>query len=395
MSLQETPPIQGTETPASNSTVTAPEGTPAKLSLREAAQALRNARTAKAAAPSAEETPPPAAEQPEPVSAPEADAAAPIEEPSDETQEAPPAERPIIEPPRSWSKEARERWSTLDPETQAYLAERDRQDSQAVRTAQQQAAEERKALEAQRQQAEQVRQQYENALPVLLQTLQAQQQGEFGDIQSMDDVTRLARDDWPRYIQWDAQQKKMAAVYQEMQNSQQRQQQEQSTKWSEYATQEDALFAEAVPEIADPEKGPKLRQQAIEYLTDLGYTQEQLADAWNKPGGWLRDHKAQQAIVDAVKLRQGKAAVQKPLPKPVPPVAQRPGVSPGNTNLRDAQVKTLEQKLDKTGSWKAAAELLMAKRQAATPVKGIEKWHYQQTHWPLMRPSATGKICPI
>ena len=361
MSLQETPPIPGTETPASNATVVAPEGTPAKISIREAAQALRQARTDKQAAP-VEETPPV-----EPVQDPvaETDAAPPVEEATGETEEAPPVERPTIEPPRSWSKEARERWNTLDPETQEYLAERDRQDSQAIRTAQQQAAEERKAFEAQRLQAEQVRQQYENALPVLLQTLQSQQQGEFSDIATMDDVTRLARDDWPRYIQWDAQQKKIAAVYQELQATQYRQQQENSSHWAQYATKEDALFAEAVPEIADPEKGPKLRQQAIEYLTDLGYTQDQLADAWNKPGGWLRDHRAQQAIVDAVKLREGKAAVQKPLNKPVPPVVQRPGIAQGRNVERETQLQNLETKLDKSGSWKAAAELLMAKRQAA------------------------------
>ncbi len=351
-------PEAASPSPASNETITAPEGTPAKISLREAAQALRNARTAKASA----EASPPAAE-PEPVSAPAEDAAPPQEATGEETQEAPPVEKPTIEPPRSWSKEARERWATLDPDTQNYLLERDREDSTAIRNAQNQAAEERKALEAQRLAAEQVQKQYESALPVLLQNMETQVAGEFTDIKSMDDVEKMARDDWPRFNLWQAHQMKINAIRQELDASVERQNKEKATEWQTYVAKEDALFAESVPEIADPEKGPKLREQAVKYLKDIGYTDTELAEQWNS--GYLRNHKVQRAIVDAVKYREAQAQVKSTPPKPVPPVTQRPGVAQGRNAERESLLKNLEQKLDKTGSWKAAAELLMAKRQAA------------------------------
>jgi hypothetical protein len=62
----------------------------------------------------------------------------------DRTPEAPP-----LEPPRSWAKEARERWAKLDRETQEYLRDRDSEDSAAVRRTQNEAAEARKQAESQ------------------------------------------------------------------------------------------------------------------------------------------------------------------------------------------------------------------------------------------------------
>jgi len=58
-----------------------------------------------------------------------------------------PAPAPI-EPPRSWSKEARANWSKLDRDTQEYLLQRDSEDSAAVRRGQNEAAELRKRAEA-------------------------------------------------------------------------------------------------------------------------------------------------------------------------------------------------------------------------------------------------------
>src|SRR6266567_4029175 len=81
---------------------------------------------------------------------------------------------------------------------------------------QNEAAEKLKGLTAKEQAVEQARQTYEAALPQLLQTLQQQQAGEFADIKSMADVERLAREDWPRYLLWDLQQKKIADVTQQL-----------------------------------------------------------------------------------------------------------------------------------------------------------------------------------
>jgi len=346
----------------------APESPPVSdkiTSIREAARQLSNWRKEKQAT-SADEAPAAVEDEspPEPTSGEgEGDAA---EEPPIETQETDAAEDlPPVEPPRSWSKEDKETFKGLPRETQERLAERERSREVDFNRRQQDAAEKQKALEAQLSAAEQTRQQYEAALPILLQNLQQAQAGEFSDIQTMADVEKMAREDWPRYVLWDAQQKKIAAVHQEMITSQQRQEAEHTQQWRDFATKEDSLFAEKVPEIADPEKGPKLRDAAVSVLRDLGFSNDELTKAWNGQEKLsLRDHRFQQILVDAVKYREAKTKA-KTQPKPVPPVAQRPGVSRGPNVAAEEAVKALEQKLDKTGSAKDAARLLIARRKMA------------------------------
>lgn len=349
---------------ASEAPVPMPQGDDKITSIREAARQLSNWRKEKNSQASAEPEEVPAAVEEE--SPPEGEDAA-AEEPPSETQETDAAteELPPVEPPRSWSKEDKETFKGLPRETQERIAERERSREVDFNRRQQDAAEKQKALEAQLSAAEQTRQQYESALPILLQNLQQAQAGEFADIQTMADVEKMAREDWPRYVLWDAQQKKIAAVHQELISSQQRQEAESKQKWHDFAAKEDSLFAEKVPEIADPEKGPKLRDAAIGVLRDLGFSTDELTKAWNGQEKLsLRDHRFQQLLVDAVKYRDAKAKAKTP-PKPVPPVQQRPGVSRGPNLEAEAQIKALEQKLDKTGSAKDAARLLMAKRKMA------------------------------
>ena len=166
---------------------------------------------------------------------------------------------PPIEPPRSWTKEDKDLFTSLPRATQERIAERERSREGDFNRRQQEAAEKSKALEAERSKAEQARQQYEAALPQLLQTLQQQQAGEFADIKTLADVERLAREDWPRYALWDVQQKKIAEVAQHLALAQQRQAQERVQQFSEFARREDDLFKEKVPDMADAKKAAGCR----------------------------------------------------------------------------------------------------------------------------------------
>src|SRR5262249_31959780 len=113
-----------------------------------------------------------------------------------ETESADPAEAlPPIDAPRSWTAEDKELFNSLPRETQERIAGRERSRERDFRRSQDEAAEKLKGLTAKEQAAEQARQQYETALPLLLQTLQSQQAGEFADIKTMADVERLARED--------------------------------------------------------------------------------------------------------------------------------------------------------------------------------------------------------
>jgi len=351
--------IDNTPAPASDNTPLSPHEAASMLTQRRWKQEAEVERKLKAEAPQK-------AAEPEPTPPPE-DAAAPAEEATSE-QEATqatdePAEiQPPIEAPRSWSKEWKEEFKSYPRELQEKIAAREQDRETTLRRGQNELAEQRKAIETERSQVEQARLQYENALPQLLQTLHQQQQGEFSDIKTMADVENLARTDWPRYALWDAQQKKIAAVSQEMKAAQDRQSQEQQSKWSSYATKQDAAFIERAPEMADPEKATKIAKASYDMLKDVGYQESELANLWNG-NETFRDYRMQLILRDAARYRDAQKSAPAKQSKPVPPV-QRPGTSQPKASTDDARIKALESKLEKSGDMKDAVALMLAKRNA-------------------------------
>jgi hypothetical protein len=359
-------PVGGEGAPAPVAVVTPANDQP--MSARDAGRALANWRVEQQkkskeqeAAPASEESETPV-EQPNEL-ADEASAAPPEQEAPGETTEAEPAvEQPSFDAPRSWTKEAKEAFKLLPPGLQKDVAELERSREVEIRRSQNEVAEKLKTLTVKEQAAEQVKQQYEAALPSLLQALQEQQQGEFSDIKSMADVERLAREDWPRYALWDAQQKKIGAVQQELRSAQERQSVEFRQKWSDFTSKEDQAFADKAPEMADPAKAKVLADAAVGVLRDSGFSDQELAKLWNGEASVsLRDHRVQLIVRDAVKLRQAQKAAAKVVPKPVPPV-QRPGTAPVRTSAGDAEIQALKTKLATSGSARDAAALLSAQR---------------------------------
>ncbi len=245
--------------------------------------------------------------------------AAPVEEQtSGETEATDSAEEtlPPIEAPKSWTKDRKEQFGSLPRELQQYVADRAQEQDRDFRQRQNEAAEKLKGLTAKEQAVEQARQQYETTLPQLFQLFQQQQAGEFADIRTIQDVEKLAREDWPRYLQWDVAQKKMAAVQQEVQMVQQRQMQDRSQKFNEFAKSQDSLFSEKVADMADPEKAKELQKRAISVLTDLGFTDAELAKSWSGEGDIsLRDHRMQLLIRDATLWREAQSKAKSATPK--------------------------------------------------------------------------------
>ncbi len=337
-------------------------------SAREAANALvdfRRKRDAEARGekPEAEAAPKEAAPAEEsPAQADDGNPPQEAEAPAEPTASEPEDALPPIEPPRSWTKEEKEEFKSYPRQAQEIISRREQDRETALRRGQNETAEQRKAIEAERAKVEQARQQYETALPALLQTLQQQQQGEFSDIKTMADVEKLAREDWPRYALWDAQQKKIAAVTQEVQAAQERQAQEFKTKWAEFASKEDALFIDKAPEMADKEKATKVADASVALLTDLGFSREDLAKLWQGEASLsLRDHRAQLLIRDAVRYREAQKVVKTAPPKPVPQV-QRPGVARPKGADDDLRTKNLETQLERTGKVDDAVQFLLARR---------------------------------
>src|SRR5512139_1620726 len=359
------PPDDGTAPDSGITVVPVSDDTP--ISAREAANALTQFRWKKDAKEEQPAEAPVEAAAPTEDSAPAEDAA-PAEEATgaEPTETAPePAELPPIEAPRSWTKEQKEQFKELPRTAQEVIAQREQDRETTLRRGQNELAEQRKALDAERGKVDQARQQYEAALPQLLATLQEQQQGEFADIRTMADVEKLAREDWPRYALWDAQQKKVAAVTQELRASQERQSHEFEARWQQFAADEDAKFIEKAPEMADRAKATQIADASIALLKDMGFTESDLATLWSgKASLSLRDHRAQLLIRDAVRSVQAqKAVAQKVAAKPVPPV-QKPGSSVSKQSADEVLTKNLEQKLERSGNVKDAVALMMARRSA-------------------------------
>ena len=372
----------GTPEPAAIA-MTPPADTPERLSPTEAGRILRQLRSGKPK--DTEQTPAgdprseagtgqraegaaqqPPAQESTPGLDPGGDADPSAVKAPGETESADPAanEPPSIEPPRSWTKEAKERWASLPRETQEYLAEREQERDREFRRSQNEAADKLKGLTAKEQAVEQARQHYESALPLLFQTLQHQQASDFADIKTMADLERLARQDSARYLQWDLAQKRLAHVTQQMVDAHTRQLAEKQQQFSDFAKREDGLFKDKVPDLADEAKMAELHKAALSVLTDLGFEEAELAQSWNGQKELsLRDHRVQLLIRDATLWRDAQAKAKAAAAKPVPPV-QRPGVSQPAGAAQEAQVQALTTKLEKSGSLKDAAALLRAKRAA-------------------------------
>lgn len=353
---EETTTAPGGELPLAS---TPAETTP--LSRNDAFAALKQRREAPVVEAPVKETVEPAPESPAKGDAGPDESQTPGEEP----EAADPAEKQPIEPPRSWPKDKKEAFKLLPPEIQQLTADMERTREAEFRRGQNEVAEQRKAAQAERDQAEQTKQQYEKALPQLQAALQAQYATEFGDIKDWNDVQTMAREDPLRYNQWHAKQEQLKAVQQEAHASEQRKTQEQHAAFEKYASEQDKAALERVPDLANPERAPKVREQAAKFLEATGFTQEELSANWQGQRGIsLRDARMQELIWKAASYDAAKAAVKTAVPaKPVAPV-QRPGVSTSKAEAKEADTRSLLSKLDRSGSQKDAFAALQAMRAA-------------------------------
>jgi hypothetical protein len=261
---------------------------------------------------------------------------------------------PPLEPPRSWTQAEKERFQSLPRETQEYLSHREQEREREFRRGQNEIAEQRKAIEAERSKAEEARKQYEAQLPALMQELQNAQQSSFSDIRTVDDVTKLASEDPFRYLQWQAHQTKLQAVNAELERSKGEKSKAEQTKWAEHVQRENELAAEYIPELADKTKGPALTQRAADRLTELGFKSEELAKlASGQEKLSLYDHRIQRLIFSDLKLSDIQSAKTAAVAKPLPPV-QRPGTARPASSSSASQIQALEKQLSSASGDKAA-----------------------------------------
>jgi hypothetical protein len=304
------------------------------------------------------------ATEPEEIPA-QAENAAPAEQPSGETTEvAEPAEElPPITPPGSWTKEAKERWQSLPRETQEYLAQREQERDRGLRQSQNEIAEQRKAIQAERDAAEKARKEYEAKLPTLMQTLQ--EAGPFSDIRSMADLEKLQSEDPFRFQAYQLHQWKLQAAQAEQAEMKSRQEQERQSQWAEHVQKENALAAELIPELADKEKGPALTNRvATEILPEYGFTPSELnALASGSEKLSIYDHRLQRLLATAVKYADIQKAKVVAAAKPAPAV-QKPGVAKPQGAAQSETYTKLSAQLERSGDPKDLGALIGHLRRA-------------------------------
>lgn len=332
-------------------------------STREAAEYFTTLKAKKASEP-AESAEPATADEPELPDEGNADAEKP---PGEDTEDAKPEgeDLPPLEPPRSWTKAEKERFQSLPRETQEYLSTREQEREREFRRSQNEIADQRKAVQAEREAADKARQQYESQLPVLKQALLRSQSESFSDIKTWDDVKALQNNDPFRYQAWDVHQKELAIVDAQAREAEARQSQEKQTKRSQYEAEQNALLKEMLPDMADPKKASELRESAITLL-DEGYGLKVATLS-----RWMQDDTGheilanagiQKLIADGLKLRDIQNAKTAVATKPLPPV-QRPGTSrPSGQGASSERIQALNRKPELTV--KEATELYMLQQGA-------------------------------
>jgi hypothetical protein len=284
------------------------------------------------------------------------------------TERADPAELPTIEPPRSWTKEEKERFQSLPRETKEYLAAREQERDREFRRSQNEAAETRKARVAERDRLEQARLNYEASLPTLLQSLQAAHGHDFSDIRSAADIQQLSLVNPTRYAQWDAQQRQIAAVQKELAVVQQLRAGENAQRFAAFSGRERELFVEKAPEMADEVERMRMRDAAPAVLAELGFSEDELVGYWKGERALsFHDHRFLLLLRDAIQLREAQGKARAVHARPVPPV-QKPGVALPKGAARDAHIENLSKQLDNARGMEAlrlAAQLTVERRRAA------------------------------
>lgn len=252
------------------------------------------------------------------------------------------AKDPPIQPPHSWDKEAKERFSKLDRETQEYLVNRENERDRAVSQKLNEAAETRKAAEEASSKLAQYAQAFDQVLT------NAQQR--FADKWANTDWQRLANESPADYVRA---QEAFKADQQALAQTQKAQQAAEMQAHQQFLQQEGKRLKEIAPDLADPKKGGERKRELAKFLSEQGVDAEAMK--------WASAHELGLAY-DAMRWRKAQAETTKPKPveKRPAPKSVRPGAEaktkPRTAKQREAAIKRLGQ----TGSVDDAAAAILA-----------------------------------
>jgi hypothetical protein len=245
------------------------------------------------------------------------------------------------EPPKYRVKAAgEEKEVTLDELIKSYQLGTDyTKKSQAV-------AEERKAVEAERQRIEEaryLRDQYAERLQVIEQMLNQQPETENLDYLKETDPIGYA----VKVAELSQREKQLAQVQAERQRIAQQQDQERQEQLGHVIQAEARKLAEAIPEYADPQKGEVARRELREFGQKLGFSEQELAGIYDS-----RQVLTLWKAMQYDKLQSAKPGITKKVNEA--PKVMKSGVSQGRDG--NEELKKLKAKARQTGRVADAAK---------------------------------------
>ena len=303
-------------------------------------------------------------EQPEEIEAeePEAQADEPEAESRDDEDEADEAseeDQPeAVDLPPSWPSEMAEQWTNLPPETQAFIREREGQREAAVNAKFQEAANLRKANEAEINEAKTNRQQFAEAADFVLSLAQPQKppvtmlNPNSGDYNP--DQYHLLN------AQYEQQTQILSNLYQQRQMVAQQEHGESERQREAFQAQIEEkygpLLLNDVPELADSQKQPQVLSEIARYAVDNGVPAETFTDPERAKLVTSADLRFAWKAMQYDKMMAAKALVKPKAAKPAaPPV--KPGVTTPRSAIEATRRKQAQDRLARSGSIEDAAAI--------------------------------------
>jgi hypothetical protein len=205
-------------------------------------------------------------------------------------------------------------------------------------------AEQRKAMDAEREHLEQVKQErmaYAQKLKALDSFLSQQNKGEDLEVLKETDPIGYA----VKVAEQSQREKQLAVVRAEQQRIAQQQQAEQQQSLQNHLKAESEKLASVIPELSTP-KGDAIRKEIREYAKSVGWSDQELASVY--------DHRAVLTLYKAMKFEQ----LQKGKPETLKKVQQAPRMlKPGTStpDTKSSEDKQVMQRLRQSGKVRDAA----------------------------------------
>lgn len=259
-----------------------------------------------------------------------------------------------IEPPASWTADAKEAFSKLPPDLQKYVSDRESERDRGINAKLSEAAEARKKYESEAQTTAQERQRYAEGLKSLYQ-LQAIIDPVLAE-GNQTDWLKLSQEDPAGYVQKRAQFEQRVQVMQAVQGEIQRVTQQQN---AEAKANYEKRLGEVFPDLADATKAKAVRESWVPVLKQVGFTDQEIENGWSIPHE-PRYFKILELAAKGAKAEADRAALPSKKVTPQPAKIVKPQASDGENKGKSANLVALEKRASKSHRMSDQVDLILA-----------------------------------